>query len=711
MLQVLVASLMLTLLGRLWYVEMLHGERYVRAAADNRAREVVTPALRGMVLDSVGRPLARNRTALVVSISRTELLRQPDEGRALVARVADVLGRPAAEVWGKTRLCGNSDAPPPPRCWNGSPYQPIPVSDDADLQTALQIMERREEFPGVTAEPQAERNYPAPHHANAAHLLGYLGPLTEEELAARTRVQAGRNAETVLRRTDLVGRSGLEKQYDEDLRGTPGVQSLAVDHRGGVTGVLAETEPTAGNHLVTTIDATVQAAAERQLLAAIKRARTTGDVNKGGKRFRADSGAVVVLDVHTGGIVAMASWPTYDPNVWVGGISTADYATITSKRENYPNQFRATQGEFAPASTFKVISVPAAERAGYALDGSYPCPSSYPIGTTRKRNYESQAFGTISLKRALEVSCDTIFYKFAYETWSRMGKVRPGPAAKDPFVDMAKGFGLGKRTGLDLPSEATGRVADRKWKRDNWNETKAFHCAKAKSGYPDIAASDPKRAGYLKKLSREACQDGWAYRGGDAANFAIGQGDTTATPLQIARVYAAIANGGKLVTPHLGKAIVSPTGELVRSIAPAATGKVPVSPATLRWLQAALRSVADNGTARAAFTRVGFPLEKIPVAAKTGTGEVFGKQSTSWFASYAPATRPQYAVVMMVSQGGTGSGTAGPAVAEIYKTLFGVVGQRVDPGQAAPVGGRPPRDLPQVRSDGTVLQPKSSQGR
>ncbi|MGZ4480085.1 MAG: penicillin-binding protein 2, partial [Nocardioidaceae bacterium] len=172
--QVLVLSLLLTLLGRLWYLQVLAGQTYVQAAAENRTREIVTPAARGMILDSRGRPLARNRTALVVSISRTELLRQKDGGKGLVAKVAKVIDRPFQDVWDKTRLCGTPDAPEPPKCWNGSPYQPIPVTDEADTQMALQIMERREDFPGVTAELQAVREYPGPLGANAAHLLGYL---------------------------------------------------------------------------------------------------------------------------------------------------------------------------------------------------------------------------------------------------------------------------------------------------------------------------------------------------------------------------------------------------------------------------------------------------------------------------------------------------------------------------------------------------------
>jgi penicillin-binding protein 2 len=707
-LQVLVLSLLVTLGGRLWHVQVVAGEQYQRAAAENRIREVVTPAVRGQILDDRGRPLARNRTALVVSVSRTELLRQHDAGEDLLRRLAGVLELPYDEVRGRTRLCGTEGAPKPPVCWNGSPYQPIPVTQEADTAQAMQIMEHKEDFPGVTAELQAIREYPAPRKANAAHLLGYLGPVTDEEVAASEQAaQDSGDDAAVLRRTDQVGRAGLEKQYDEVLRGEPGVVELAVDHRGAVTGTVAEQEPVAGNHVVTHIDATVQRVAEEELRKAIARARTEGDPNKGGARFKADSGAVVVLDVRTGGVVAMASLPTYDPNVWVGGISEKDYRAITSEKRNYPNQSRAFQGEFAPASTFKVVTLPAAVRAGYSVNASYPCPSALKIGNSYKTNYESQGYGTISMQRALEVSCDTVFYKFAYETWQRQGGLTPKKNAKDPFTETAKAFGYGERTGIDLPSEADGRIADRQWKRDFWESTRDFFCLKAKQGYPEVEEEDPERARYLLQLSRENCTDGYAYRAGDAANFSIGQGDTTATPLQVAQTYAAIANDGVRLVPKVAKAVVSPTGEVVQELEPEVAGRLPMDRSTLRWLQRTLRSVTDNGTGGGPFRRAGFPLDKIPVATKTGTGEVYGKQSTSWFASYAPADNPQYAVVMMISQGGTGSGTSGPAVAEIYKSLFGVQPDgSINRRKAAIPGARPPAKLPQVTSDGRIVAPR-----
>ena len=698
-LQVLVVSLLLTLFGRLWYLQVMAEQTYTQAASDNRSRDIVTPAVRGLILDDRGVPLARNTTALVVSVSRTEMLHQRDGGKELVARVAKVLGKPFAEVWGRTQLCGTPGAPKPPECWNGSPYQPIPVTNDADTGMALTIMEHQEDYPGVTAELQAVRDYPQPYGANAAHELGYLGPVTDDEVAA----SGHKPGESELQRTDLIGRAGLEAQYDADLRGSPGVRTLAVDHQGAVTGTLSETQPTPGNYLVTSIDARVQAVAEQQLRAAIIRARTVGDINKHGQKFPADAGAVVVMDVTNGRIIAMASYPTYNPNVWVGGISTKNYAAITSAANGYPNQSRAFQGEYAPGSTFKIVSVGAAARSGYDLNGSYDCPTAFRIGSTLKRNYESEGFGRISLRRAIQVSCDTIWYKIAYDMWLREGGVHAKVTTPDPFVLTAKQYGLGKVTGLDLPGEANGRVADRQWKQDYWQATKDFYCAAAKTGFPDVRKTDPARATFLTKLSRENCTDGWAYRAGDAANFAIGQGDMTVTPLQLTRAYAAVANGGTLYVPTIGKAIVSPDGKLIREIKPQVAGHLPITGSSLKWLQTTLQTVSVSGTARAPFANAGFPVSQIPVAAKTGTAEVYGKAPTSVFATYAPANHPQYAVVMMVSQGGTGSGISGPSVAAIYKALYGVGADgNVHVAKGILPGGHPPAALPRVRAGAVV---------
>jgi penicillin-binding protein 2 len=683
--QVLVASLLATLFGRLWYLQVAAGEQYQQAASDNRIREVVTPAVRGQILDDRGRPLVSNRTALVVTVDRAQLSRQPDRGDAVLERLAGVLKMKDAEVRQRVRLCGPKVSKP---CWNGSPYQPIPVTDKASTAMALQIMERQEDFPGVTAEPQALRGFPKPEGANAAHMLGYLSPVTDEELNHQEARK--RRGVVELKRTDQVGRAGLERQYDTQLRGRTGIRRVAVDHLGRVTGTAGETPAIPGNHLVTSIDARLQAITESELGNAIQRARGKFDDNTG-RNYEADSGAAVVMDVRTGRVLAMASYPTYDPAVWIGGISAKEFARLNSEDAGIPLISRATQGEFAPASTFKVVSTSASAKSGYPLDNRYECSSNFKVGNRTFKNYESRAHGPITMAEALEVSCDTVFYRIAYQMWLRDGGIR-AKDAKDPMVTMAKAFKLGQKTGIDLPSESDGRIADRTYKRALWEQKKDLWCKRAKTG-----------SGYQQLVDRENCTDYWQFRAGDAVNFAIGQGETVATPLQMARVYSAVANGGTLWTPQIGKAIVSPSGKVVQQIKPKPAGRAPVSAGTLDYIRRALIQTTISGTGAVPFQ--GFPLDKIPVASKTGTGEVQGKQTTSWFASFAPADKPQYAVVMMVSQGGTGSGTSGPSVRKIYEALFGVSGGDVDLSKAVLPNGAPPVKLPQIRPDGTVVRP------
>jgi penicillin-binding protein 2 len=697
--QVLVLSLVLTLFGRLWYLQVMASDQFTQAAAENRTREILTPAVRGIVLDDRGRPLVRNRTEMVISVSRTEMLRQPDRGRALIARVAAVISQPVEDIWARTRVCGAADAPEAPVCWNGKPQQPIPITDDADMAMALQIIEHQEDYPGVTAELAPVREYPLPEGANAAHLLGYVGPVTAEELD-RLDGAGGRGAESTeaaIASTDAIGKSGLELQYDADLRGTPGVETLAVDHNGAVEGKVGEVAATPGNYLVTSLDAQIQAVAERELRASIDTARAGKTFQR--KKFPADSGAVVVLDHQTGRIVAMASYPSYDPNVWVGGITPENYATITSAELNYPNQSRATQGQFAPASTFKVVTSSAAANAGYNLNSGYPCTSSYNVGNRSFRNYESRPYGTIPLRRALEVSCNTVFYRIGYEMWLRDGGNVPHPDAAEYLAKTARAYGLGRKSGIDLPSEARGLIVDGAFKRERHAATKERWCKWAREGYPD---RDPARAAEITQIMAENCADGYKVRAGDAVNAAIGQGETVVTPLQLALVYGSIANGGKVWSPRIGKAIMSPDGRLVRSIDPEVASAAPASPETLSFLREALYGVAKAGTGAGVFRT--WPHDQIRIGAKTGSGQVNGKESTSWFATITD----RYAIVMMVSQGGTGSGTSGPGVRRIYDAIYGVVQGAVVPGAALLPGGLPPETLPTITPDGMVIQPDGS---
>ncbi|MFD4571195.1 penicillin-binding protein 2 [Streptomyces sp. NPDC058417] len=676
--QILVLSLLGTLGGRLWYLQIREGAEYAKEASGNHVQQVVEPAVRGSILDARGVALADNETRLVVSASRTDLLKQKDDGAAVLTKLAAVLGMAPEEVRQKVRLC---DAKTPQPCWNGSPYQPIPITDEATAKQALQIRERAEDFPGITAEPEAVRRYTAPGQANTAQVLGYLSPVTDDEI---TKAQ---DTDSPFLRSDQVGRSGLERQYDKELRGKAGVTRYEVDNLGRVIGE-AEADPAqAGSHLVTSIDSRVQRVAEFELNEAMKAARKEWDRNTN-ERYKADSGAVVVLEAKTGRVVAMASNPNYDPNAWVGGISAKDYKKLTGKSSNYPLLNRAIQGQAAPGSIFKVVSTAAAVEAGYEFDGRYNCSSSYSVGGQVFKNFESANYGPISLGRALEVSCDTVFYSLAHQQWQKDGGIDPKKKPKDYFYKAAHQFGLGKETGIDLPNEVTGRVPDREWKQSYWKANKDAWCKTGKKG-----------GSYVEMIAYENCLEGNKMRAGDEINYSIGQGDTLVTPIQMATIYAAISNGGTLYDPTVGKAVVSADGKSVREIAPKAHGKLPVSKQTLAKMDGALEGVATRGTAAWRFG--GWPQDKIPMHAKTGTAEVYGKQTTSWFATYTK----DYAIVMTISQGGTGSGASGPAVRNIYDALYGVsdTGTITKKNALLPT---PQKSLPTIRTDGTIASPK-----
>ncbi|NUV64951.1 penicillin-binding protein 2 [Streptomyces sp. CAI-85] len=676
--QILVLSLLGTLGGRLWYLQIREGAEYAKEASGNHVQQVVEPAVRGSILDARGVPLADNETRLVVSASRTDLLKQKDDGKGVLTKLAGVLGLDPDEVLQKVRLC---DAQTPQPCWNGSPYQPIPITDEATAKQALQIRERAEDFPGITAEPEAVRRYTAPGKSNTAQVLGYLSPVTDEEL---TKAQ---DTDSPYLRSDQVGRSGLERQYDKELRGKAGVTRYEVDNLGRVIGQAEADAAEPGSNLVTSIDSRVQRVAEYELNEAMKEARKQWDRNTH-ENYKADSGAVVVMEAKTGRVVAMASNPSYDPNAWVGGISAKDYKKLTGKNSNYPLLNRAIQGQAAPGSIFKVVSTAAAVEAGYEFDGRYDCSSSYSVGGQVFKNFESANYGPISLGRALEVSCDTVFYSLAHQQWQKDGGIDPKKKPKDYFYKAAHQFGLGKETGIDLPNEVTGRVPDREWKQSYWKANKDAWC---KTGKKDGT--------YVERISYENCLEGNKMRAGDEINYSIGQGDTLVTPIQMATIYAAISNGGTLYDPTVGKAVLSPDGTLVREIAPKAHGKLPVSKQTLAKMDEALEGVATRGTAAWRFG--GWPQDKIPMHAKTGTAEVYGKQTTSWFATYTE----DYAIVMTISQGGTGSGASGPAVRNIYDALYGIADDgTIDKKNA--LLPTPQKGLPKVQADGTIKAPK-----
>ncbi|MFA7266158.1 MAG: penicillin-binding protein 2 [Candidatus Nanopelagicales bacterium] len=681
-LQVLVISLIGTLFFRVAWMQLGDSAQYRTAGTSNSVREVIVPAQRGLILDQAGRPMVANRSGLSVTVDRAELARQGDGGKAVLTELANKLGTTHAALVDRMKPCGTPGAPKQPLCWNGPRERPVIVAEDVPQEVGLQLMEAEGAFRAVRTELTPTRSYPKPYGINFAHLAGYLGPMTGEEVA-----ELDEESQVALANS-MVGRSGLEQTYNDVLSGRPGVQQVSVSRSGKVTETLRDEAAQAGDNVVTSVDAKLQALVERQLVEALDRGRDQGKPS--------DSGTIIVSEVETGRILAMASAPTYDPQVWVGGIKESDYNTLTDPDKGNPLLNRATQGTYAPASTFKVVSTAAAIKAGYSPTNKYACPAMYDVGGQLFRNYESRAYGSIDFAKALSVSCDTVYYKLANEMWLKDGGLNPSGKPAEAMYNMALAFGLGKKTGIDVPGESAGRVVGRDQKQADYEERREDFCNRATEGYPEVKPKD--RAELLQAYAKDFCAEGDKYRAGDALNFAIGQGDTVVTPLQVNSMYAAIANGGELWQPTVAKAVVSREGEVRQEFAPESIGRLDASESTLSFLRQALADTSVTGTASGAFR--GFPLGQIPVASKTGTGEVVGKVSTSWFSSFAPATKPKYAVTCMVSQGGTGAGTCGPSVRAIYEALFGVSGTTVNPGKSVFAGGKPSAELPAVTSDG-----------
>ena len=430
--------------------------------------------------------------------------------------------------------------------WNGSPYQPVPVAEDVRQKRALRILEQPEDYPGVVVEQQSVRAYPRPFGINAAHVLGYLSPITEEEFD-----KASDDGDRSVNGASWVGRAGVEKEYDAWLRGIPGYRSVEVDSMGRVLddddGDAEEPARRHPGHLDR------RPGAERRREAARgddqdrpgdrrpgdrpqlrRRLRRRG---RDGGRHRPDRGDGQPADVRPLGVGRR-------------DLPEAADAALLRRRPGTPLLGRATQGQFAPGSTWKPFMTAGALTHGYGFDTRLNCSSSFQVGNRAFKNYESGAYGYIGFDKALEVSCNTFFYRVGYDFWQRFGSDVDDVDARDPLVEEAQKFGFGSETGIDMPGEASGRIADRKWKRAYFESQKDYYC--------DLAdkPQDSKTSDFVYKFAQEFCIEGYAYRAGDAVNFAIGQGDTIVTPLQLARGYAAIANGGTLYEPRIGKAIV-----------------------------------------------------------------------------------------------------------------------------------------------------------
>ena len=658
-LRLLLASLLLTLLARLAFVQLLDPNKPQQSAGLTHLGTVAVPAPRGEIVDSSGRVLVGNQSTHVITVDADALDQQDDHGAGVLARLAPILGTTAADLRREITPCGVKVPAP---CWTGEPYQPVPVATGVDAGVVLAVSEHAEEFPGVTVGEQSVLSYPG--GTLAAHLLGYTGAVSADD----------QKTDKKLVDADTIGRSGLEESYDSILRGVDGQQRVKLDPTGEAVGDAASVPAQPGDTLVTSIDANVQALAEKTLADQIATSRAQGKP--------ATSGALVVMDPHSGRVIAAASYPTYDPAQFTGGISVANYAKLMAPSANSPLVSRAIAGQYAPGSTFKLISSADDYTTGAVkLDQNYPCPGSLNVDGRTKTNYDSESFGgPISLAFALQVSCDTFFYAPAVAEWQAdQARVDAGKKPLEQLQAMARAFGVGSAPGIDLPADeqASGSIGSREARLANWNANKATYCAEAKTGYPDVA--DPTNRAYLTQLASENCTDGWRFFAGNNADNAIGQGDTTVSPLQLATAYSAMVNGGTLYQPTLGWAEENAAGQVVKTITPKVVRTVPVSKTLLDFFGNSLH-FQDSHSVSGALAFDGSPI-KLLIGGKTGTAEVYGKQDTSWLASWGPVqpgasvNTAKFVVVGMVAEAGTGASAAAPMARKIFEGLLGGAGK------------------------------------
>jgi len=664
-LAVLIAVVFLILGARLWYLQVLTGEDYTLEAQATHTSEVKIPAQRGVIYDRDGEILANNVPGLNVTVIPDELFGKYGEQRSRekVKELAEVLGADAQAVMERYDAAFAV----------GDTYSPILVKENAGRDAVTYVSERTEEFPGVSVNEDWVRRYP--QGELASHVLGYTGAVTQEELDQSTFKG--------LPNDSVVGKSGVEYSYEELLRGEGGWNKYDVDAYGRIVPERARVDSSGqfvdesgrpievdaseempdhvkpaepGNNLTLTIDLDLQRVAEEELEAALDRTREEGYAGRGG--------AVVAMDPRNGEVLALASRPDFDPQLFVGGISGAaelrTFEYLNTERANYPFTNRAIVGGQPGASTFKIFTGLAGMAAGvidsYTIvtdtavmddDGCWR-PSSVSVSPCYRSwrqnspNYEFLGnHGPQNFVEAIADSNDIFFYQVADWIWNQTRD-------KDWLPNYYERWGFGRLTGIDLIGETEGRLPTEAGERELY-----------------------------KALHGSAAEAYWSV--GDWVNMSIGQGDVLVSPIQMARAYSALYNGGTLVTPHVGKVIEDQSGKVVEEVSPEPAGRVETNQYQIDTVIQGLRGVtAEDGTAETIFKG-----SQLPTIGKSGTGELPTGDFVNWFAGWTENQEEPLVVVTMIEGGGsfqTGSEmTAGPAVRHVLEAYYGVEQSPEDP--------------------------------
>ncbi|CAN5720871.1 penicillin-binding protein 2 [soil metagenome] len=627
-LRLAVLALLLTacfgaLFSRLWYLQVLTTAEYRTAAKQNAVRLLYSEPVRGRILDRHGSVLVDNRQSLTVTIDRITLTNR-HESQRVFKRLAKLLKMPKKEIVARAR--DNAV----------SPYKPVAIAYDVAKPDVLYLREHQDRFPGVGIDQLPVRTYP--QRQEAAQVLGYTGEISADQLKLRyfargaPRYQPG----------DIVGKSGVELQYDHVLRGRPAVSKVIVDAAGDVIDARAERGGRRGSDLVLAIDNGIQRLTEKALRAGLDSAHSAG--------YTAPAGAVAVLDPRSGAVRALASLPSYDPRLLADGISNREYDSLGARTPDNPDDDallnRPIQTTFAPGSTFKAVTAGAALWTGIVSSYStLPCP---PVFDYRGVEFPSlvSTGSYIGFPESLQISCDSFYYQLGARLEERFGPpTSAGGDGTEKFQRYARRSGFGHDTGLDLPYENSGLVPDEKW------------CER------------------LHEANDLLCPSGWLP--GYTVNMSIGQGDLLVTPLQLAVAYSAIANGGKVFEPHVADRVVRTRHDggrqVIERIKPRLAASLDLTGPEIGVIQQGLEEVVSGpgGTAAAAFA--GFPTDQFPLAGKTGTAQIGeSDRNNAWFVSYGPAPKPRYVIAVLVQQAGFGGESAAPVARQIWEGIAGV---------------------------------------